>query len=103
MENAHEDREHLRRITSFMKETLQQEGFDVKGDAHILSIFVGDEQKATTLSHRLLEKGIFVFPARYPTVPMGKAILRVGMTALHTEEDVGRFVNTLKQNYPGKF
>ena len=103
MENAHEDREHLGRITRFMKETLQKEGFDVKGDAHILSIFVGDEQKAATLSSRLLEKGIFAFPARYPTVPMGKAILRVGMTALHTKEDVGHFVNSLKQNFPGKF
>ena len=102
MAEAHEERDHLRRISSYMKDTLRQEGFRVEGDAHILSIFVGDEDNAATLSTRLLEKGLFVFPARYPTVPVGKAILRVGMTALHTKEDINRFVVTLKETFSGR-
>jgi len=35
--------------------------------------------------------------ARYPTVPLGRAILRIGMTALHGEEDVNHFILSLKE------
>jgi len=69
----------------------------VQGDAHILALEIGDEQKAWEISNRLREKGIFVLSARYPTVPLGKAILRIGMTALHREEDVNCFTQSLKE------
>ena len=31
---------------------------------------------------------MLVFAARYPTVPLGQAILRVNLTGLHTREHV---------------
>ena len=39
---------------------------------------------------------IFAFAARYPTVPLGRAMLRLGMTALHTEEDVALFIAAVR-------
>ena len=48
------------------------------------------------ISRELLARDIFVLPVRYPTVPLGRAILRIGMTALHGEEDVRLFVGALK-------
>ncbi|MBT9437554.1 MAG: aminotransferase class I/II-fold pyridoxal phosphate-dependent enzyme [Desulfobacterales bacterium] len=90
-------RKHLREISSLTKEKLVYEGFCVKGDAHILAVEIGDESRALEISERLLEKDIFVLPARYPTVPLHKAILRIGMTALHTEEDVKKLVSSLKE------
>jgi len=90
-------RRHLREISLFMKTRLTAEGFSVQGDAHILALEIGDEQKAWEISNRLREKGIFVLSARYPTVPLGKAILRIGMTALHREEDVNCFTQSLKE------
>jgi len=90
-------RKHLREISSLTKEHLISEGFCVKGDAHILAVEIGDESRALELSERLLKKDIFVLPARYPTVPLYKAILRIGMTALHTEGDVRKLVSTLKE------
>ena len=92
-------RKHLSRISSLTKEKLVYEGFCVKGDAHILAVEIGDESVALEISERLLEEHIFVLPARYPTVPLHKAILRIGMTALHTEEDVKKLVSTLKEVY----
>ncbi|MCK5508179.1 MAG: pyridoxal phosphate-dependent aminotransferase family protein [Desulfobacterales bacterium] len=92
-------RKYLREISGLAKESLISEGFCVKGDAHILAIEIGDEGRTLEISRKLLEKDIFVLPARYPTVPLHKAILRIGMTALHTEEDVRKLVSPLKEVY----
>ena len=92
-------RKHLREISSLTKEKLVYEGFCVKGDAHILAVEIGDESRALEISRKLLEEDIFVLPARYPTVPLHKAILRIGITALHTEKDAGKLVGSLKELY----
>ncbi|WP_367359336.1 aminotransferase class I/II-fold pyridoxal phosphate-dependent enzyme [Syntrophus sp. (in: bacteria)] len=92
-----ESRRRLRDISLEMKNGLREEGFTVQGDAHILALEIGEEGKALEVSNRLRERGIFVLSARYPTVPLGKAILRIGMTALHTREDVKRFIPSLKE------
>lgn len=93
-----EDERHcLREVSARMKEGLRQEGFNVYGDAHILGVEIGEEDLAVQVSKRMFEKGVFVFPARFPTVPLHKAILRISMTALHTEQDVAHFIATLKE------
>ncbi len=95
--NADGLRAHLKEISRFMKRHLMEEGFHVSGDAHILSVEIGEEERAVKIAKGLLEKGIFVLPARFPTVPLHSAILRVSLTALHTEEDIRRFIHTLKE------
>jgi 8-amino-7-oxononanoate synthase len=90
-------REHLGKISLLMKEGLRQEGFRVTGDAHILSVEIGDEDKAVAVAKGLLNDDIFVLPARFPTVPIRRAILRISMTALHTEEDVALFISKIKE------
>jgi 8-amino-7-oxononanoate synthase len=97
MERSQDRRRDLRGISQFMREGLRREGFQVTGDAHILALMVGDEEKAMRLSRRLLENNIFVLPARYPTVPLGHAILRISLTALLEEEDVKSFIAHLKE------
>jgi 8-amino-7-oxononanoate synthase len=89
-------REQLRRISRIMAESLRSAGFQVSGDAHILAVEIGGEDKAAAVSRELFKRNIFAFPARYPTVPQGRAILRIGMTALHTEEDVAFLAEELR-------
>ena len=96
MSERDELREHLGKISLFMKEGLIKEGFRVTGDAHILSIEIGEEDKTVAVAKGLLGEGIFVLPARFPTVPIRRAILRISMTALHTEEDVAHFISRMK-------
>lgn len=93
---AESERAHLRFISGLMKSALLAEGFQAKGDAQIIAWEIGDENRAVALSEQLLAKNIFAFAARYPTVPSGRAMLRLGMTALHTEEDVIRFIETVR-------
>jgi 8-amino-7-oxononanoate synthase len=99
IENSDALRACLAKISRLIKTRLRNEGFTVYGDAHIVAIEIGNEQKTWEISNRLLEKGIFVFSARYPTVPMGKAILRLSMTAGHKPEDIDIFVERFKEVY----
>lgn len=93
---SEEKRACLRDISRMMKEGLVAEGFKAKGNAHIIALEMGDENRATEISGALLARDIFAPPIRYPTVPPGKAMLRIGMTALHTEEDMKIFLEALK-------
>ena len=91
-------RVRLKDVSAYMKGLLTDAGFHVTGDAHIVSVLIGDESLCSFISERLLqEKAILVLSARYPTVPVNRAILRIGMTALHTEKDARYFVNSLKE------
>jgi len=99
IERSEDRRKHLQETCQLMKNRLQHEGFSVSGDAHILALEIGDEATAVRVSQRFLEGNIFVLPARYPTVPLHRAILRIGITALHEEEDIILFIDRLKEVY----
>lgn len=98
---SHDKRVKLEELSTQMKNFLQDKGFTLKGDAHILALEIGDENQAISLSRKLFDRNIFVFPARYPTVPMGKSILRISLTAMHTQKDVAYFVDTLVKEMEG--
>jgi 8-amino-7-oxononanoate synthase len=99
IERSEDKRKHLREISTSMKDCLRRDDFRVSGDAHILALEIGDEAKAVRLSRRLLEENIFVLPARYPTVPLHHAILRISLTALLEEDDITLFIDRFKEVY----
>lgn len=96
---ADERRARLAQVSTHMREKLSAAGFHTGGAAHIVAVTIGDEKLSVDVSRSLFEKGFFVFPARFPTVPLGQAILRVGMTALHDENDIAIFVEALKRSH----
>ena len=96
IENSDHRRQNLSHVSQLMKQMLINEGFNVKGDAHILALEIGDEMKSVRISQCLFDQGILAFPARYPTVPLGKSIIRISMNALHTRDDINAFVRALK-------
>jgi len=58
-------------------------------------ILVGEERMAVELSGKLYQAGLFVPAIRYPTVPRGKARLRVSITATHSRADMERLRHEL--------
>ena len=98
IENSDDRREKLNKVSRLMKEELENAGLEVRGDAHILALQIGDEKNTVNISKLLLGDGILVMPARYPTVPIGKAIIRISMTALHDEEDIYKSVELIKKH-----
>lgn len=99
MAAADDRRRHLADLSRWLKAELCRSGFVVGGDAHILSIHMGPEQLAVETARRLFQAGLFVLPARYPTVPLQKAILRVGLTSEHDQDDAFLLINALKANH----
>jgi len=61
----------------------------------IQPVLIGDSAAASALSARLEELGFYVPAIRPPTVPPGKARLRLTLSALHTESDVDRLLRAL--------
>lgn len=94
---AEAPRSRLTDMSVWLRSVMIQEGFDVIGDAHILAVRIGDEQLAVQMAQHLGERGIFLLPARYPTVPLGNAILRISLTALLQQADLDLFLHALKE------
>lgn len=88
---AHEARAHLKELGDAARKILG-DLLPVRGAAHILALEAGDEARSVRLAAALRRRGVLVFAARYPTVPLGQAILRVNLTSLHTR----RHVETLR-------
>ncbi len=66
----------------------------------IIPVMTGSEARAVTVSELLRERGLLVPAIRYPSVPRGKARLRVTLSAAHTEQDVARLADALKKALP---
>ncbi len=99
MAGCQAQRRMLENLSRGLKARLKAAGYAVTGDAHIQAVEIGAEDLAVETARRLFDKGYFVLPARYPTVPLNRAILRISLTSLHTEEDLHGFVEALKEAY----
>lgn len=82
------ERAHLARLGARLRSLLAGCPCPVHGNAHIIAIEVGEETRATRMASALRRQGLLVFAARHPTVPAGRAILRISLTAAHTEDDI---------------
>ena len=63
----------------------------------IQPLIVGDNEAAIALSGALWERSLWVPAIRPPTVPKGTARLRISVSAAHTEADIDRLVDALKE------
>ena len=89
---GHQRRDQLWRNVSELKNGLAGLGVQNESRSPIIPIIIGDENAAVEASHNLYERGIFVPAIRFPTVPKGKARLRVTVTAGHSSGDIKTFL-----------
>ena len=66
-------------------------------ESAIIPIIIGDEAKALAAEACLKEKKILVSAIRTPTVPKGKARLRITVTANHTKEEIELLAKEIKK------
>ncbi len=88
-----ERRDRLWRNVSELKNGLSALGIQNESRSAILPVIVGDEGAAVEASRKLYAAGIFVPAIRFPTVPKGKARLRVTVTATHSRDDIQQFLH----------
>ena len=73
----------------FFKEEMKKLGFDTgNSQTPITPVMLGDAKLAREFSRELFEEGVFAMALGFPTVPVGKARIRVMISAAHTQEDL---------------
>lgn len=86
-------REQLWRNTNHFREQMTAAGFTVPKSVHpIVPVMIGDGKTASEMAKSMLTEGIYVIGFSYPVVPMGKARIRVQMSALHSLEQIDTLV-----------
>ncbi|HEX2705661.1 MAG TPA: aminotransferase class I/II-fold pyridoxal phosphate-dependent enzyme, partial [Candidatus Lustribacter sp.] len=85
-------RETLTRHTALFRELMTEAGFDLLPGRHPITpvMFPGRDgaRRATAIADHMLSHGVYVIAFSYPVVPVGKARIRVQLSAAHSEDDV---------------
>jgi glycine C-acetyltransferase len=82
-------RKRLTTNSALFRRRMIAEGFDLlEGQHPITPVMFGDAKIATRIAELMLSEGVYVTAFNYPVVPIGKARIRVQLSAAHTERDV---------------
>jgi len=75
--------------TRYFKEEMRRLGFDIgKSTTPITPVMLGEAPVAQQFSRELFENGVFAMAIGFPTVPRGKARIRVMISAAHARADL---------------
>ena len=90
------ERQGLLKRANAMIQALQKEGFDTGGSAsQIVPVLLGGNEETLKAAAHLQDEGFAVRAIRPPTVPTGRARLRLSLTALIGEPELQRLVRCL--------
>ena len=84
--------------TAYFKDQMKSLGFDTgMSTTPIVPIMLGEAPLAQKFSKRLFEEGVFAMAIGFPTVPRGKARIRVMNSASHSSEDLDRGLDVFEK------
>ncbi len=63
----------------------------------ITPVMLGEAPLAQEFSKRLFDAGVFAMSIGFPTVPRGKARIRVMISAAHSKDDLDQSLNIFKE------
>jgi len=96
VQKDHWRREKLQALLQRFRDGASQLGLSVmESSTAIQPILIGDSHKAVEASEVLLNRGIWVTAIRPPTVPQGKARLRVTFSANHSSHHIDALLDAL--------
>ncbi|HEY4016957.1 MAG TPA: pyridoxal phosphate-dependent aminotransferase family protein [Polyangiaceae bacterium] len=88
----------LHQKSQYFREKLTGAGFDLgASNTHIMPVMCREERKTLFMHVALLECGVMMVPLVYPSVKYGEERLRVNVTRGHTQEDLDRAFELLKE------
>ena len=103
LENEPERIERLWANTRYFQSELRGAGFNVGGintpatETPITPVILGDGRKTMEFSRELFEEGVLGTGIAFPTVPEGKARIRLMLTSEHTREQLDQALETLER------
>ena len=91
---AHPERAQktLDNATLFRTLMLENNFTLLPGEHPIVPVMFSDEHAAVAMAQGLFERGIFAVAFSYPVVPIGKARIRIQLSASHTAEEIAQCV-----------
>jgi glycine C-acetyltransferase len=101
LENEPERIERLWSNTAYFKQQLESAGFDIGGrttpasETPIIPIILGDGRRTMEFSRELFAQGLMATGIAFPTVPEGKARVRIIMTSEHAREQLDQALDIL--------
>lgn len=95
-------RKRLQENSRYFRSSMKKLGFQlVSGNHPIIPIIFGDESVAMKMADYLLQEGIYVIGFSYPVVPIGKARIRIQISAIHMlwqlDKAIGAFAQVGKK------
>lgn len=95
MQNEPERIQRLTEIAAHMRKEYRRLGFNIgKSETPVIPILIGDDMRTMTIWKELFDAGIFVNPVISPAVPEGRQLLRTSYMATHTDDQLGRVLET---------
>ena len=89
LESSTERVDRLWANARYFKEEMKKLGFDTGvSTTPITPVMLGEAPLAQQFSRELFEEGVFAMSIGFPTVPRGKARIRVMISAAHQKEDL---------------
>ncbi len=89
-------RERLKQLIGRFRLGAKRLGIELlPSETPIQPILIGESERATAISERLLKRGIWVSAIRPPTVPKGSARLRVTLSAEHSDDQLDKLLDAL--------
>jgi 7-keto-8-aminopelargonate synthetase-like enzyme len=100
LEVSRAEPQHRERLWSnyhHLRGILENLGLDYwRSPTPALPIVIGDKEKCYWMWKALWDAGFFTVMSIAPGVPLGKDLIRVGLTSAHTTEHLDRFGDALK-------
>lgn len=98
LESSSELVERLWENARILRTGMEELGFDTgESRTPIIPLMLGDAPLAQRFSRRLFDLGVFAMAIGYPTVPMGKARIRVMNSAAHSHADLEQALDIFAQ------
>ncbi|MBE2200819.1 MAG: glycine C-acetyltransferase [Anaerolinea sp.] len=83
---------------AIFRQGMQDMGFNTGfSQTPIVPVMLGEAPLAQQFSRRLFAEGVFAMAISYPTVPQGKARIRVMNSAAHTDADIQQALEIFKR------
>ncbi|HOO31876.1 MAG TPA: glycine C-acetyltransferase [Thermotogota bacterium] len=83
---------------NYFKKHMKELGFDIgESETPITPVMLYEAPVASEFSRRLLEKGVFAQSIGFPTVPRGKARIRVMISASHSKDDLDAGIRAFEE------
>ena len=89
--------DRLHENTALLDDLLASPSINTGTASPIRGVMIGDEFAAINASKTLHEHGYAVTAAMYPTVKMGQAILRLAVSASHSDKDIRGITEVLNK------